>query len=109
MASDQQKQILQYLLYKPLVSLKDLEKIYAAAYESMIFFTVLPFVFCKSECFYLYGAFSGQGRGEEIRDLVRSLNDLLKPAQLGIKSRLCEDNNEEYFALINMIESEAAK
>lgn len=84
MASDQQKQILQYLLYKPLVSLKDLEKIYAAAYER-------------------------QGRGEEIRDLVRSLNDLLKPAQLGIKSRLCEDNNEEYFALINMIESEAAK
>jgi hypothetical protein len=37
------------------------------------------------------------------------LNDLLKPAQLAVKSRLCEDNNDEYFALISLIESEAAK
>lgn len=50
-----------------------------------------------------------QARGNEIRDLIKSLNDLLKPAQLAVKSRLCEDNNDEYFALISLIESEAAK
>lgn len=53
---------------------------------------------------------TGQARIDTIKqDLITTLNELLKPAQLGIKSRLCEDNNEEYFALINMIESEAAK
>lgn len=54
--------------------------------------------------------FTGQERIDVIKgDLIATLNQLLQPAQLGIKSRLCEDSNEEYFALINMIESEAAK
>lgn len=53
---------------------------------------------------------SGQERIDAIKNgLIKNLNDLLKPAQLAIKSRLCEDNNEEHFALINLIESEAAK
>ncbi len=41
--------------------------------------------------------------------MVKTLNEMLKPSQLAIKSRLCEDSNDEYFALINLIESEAAK
>ncbi|XP_046649269.1 non-structural maintenance of chromosomes element 1 homolog [Daphnia pulicaria] len=85
MADEQEKkQVLQYLLYKPLISSKELEKIYATVFKN-------------------------QARGNEIRDLIKSLNDLLKPAQLAVKSRLCEDNNDEYFALISLIESEAAK
>lgn len=41
--------------------------------------------------------------------VVKELNDLLKPVHLTIKSRLCEDTNEEYYALISLIESEVAK
>lgn len=36
MATDEQKKILQFLLYKPLVSAKELEKIYAIIFESSI-------------------------------------------------------------------------
>ena len=35
MADEQQKQVLQYLLYKSLISIKDLENVYATVYESM--------------------------------------------------------------------------
>ena len=44
MADLQEKQVLQYLLYKPLVSMKELEKIYATVYKSMpMFLSVLSF------------------------------------------------------------------
>lgn len=45
----------------------------------------------------------------DLKILVRELNELLKPVLLTIKSRLCEDSNEEYFSLISLVESEAAK
>lgn len=113
MADEQQKQVLQYLLYKSLISIKDLENVYATVYESMTLticsFSLISLTFQTNICFSLLICFIGQGRGDEIRNLVKSLNDLLKPAQLAVKSRLCEDSNEEYFALINLIESEAAK
>lgn len=45
----------------------------------------------------------------EIRNLIQILNEKLKIAQLAIKSRLCEDNNEEHFVLLSLTETEAAK
>lgn len=45
----------------------------------------------------------------DIKKLIDELNLHLKLAQLTIKYRLCEDTNDEYFALISVTESQAAK
>lgn len=46
---------------------------------------------------------------KDLHDLVKILNELLKPAQLAIKHRLCEDTNNEIFVLLSTTETEAAK
>jgi len=74
------------MLIKPLVTAKELKAVY-------------------SQCFDLRGNFEEQEMHREIQEL----NGFLKKAQLAIKSRMCEDSNEECYALISLIENEAAK
>ena len=45
---------------------------------------------------------------DDIKKIIKKLNELLKPCQLGIKFRLCEDTNEEHFCLLNLNETIAA-
>lgn len=98
----------QFLLYKPLVSAREFQDAYNIVYESMILcaFTckktmeILCFMICVS---------SGTASVDDIKDLVRTLNGILTPIQLAIKSRLCEDTNAEFWALINLTETEASK
>lgn len=45
---------------------------------------------------------------EDIKNILKKLNELLKLCQLGIKFRLCEDTNEEHFCLLNLNETIAA-
>lgn len=45
---------------------------------------------------------------DDIKKIIKKLNELLKPCQLGIKFRLCEDSNEEHFVLLNLNETIAA-
>ena len=46
---------------------------------------------------------------EDVKKVVKKLNELLKPFQFAIKFRLCEDTNEEHFVLLNLNETAAAK
>lgn len=60
---------------------------------------------CNRGCW----SFSESTNLDELKGLARTLNDLLKPAQLAIKHRLCEDTNTDIFVLISLTETEAAK
>jgi len=86
MLDDKHKRFLQCLLHCPMVSVKELQKNHAICFE-------LDRVQDVSE----------------IRNLIRILNEKLKVGQLAIRSRLCEDSNEEHFVLLSLTETEAAK
>jgi len=86
MLNEEQKRFLQYLLHCPLMSVKELQKKHAICFE-----------------------LDRVADLNEIRSLIRILNENLKTAQLAIKSRLCEDSNEEHFVLLSLTETEAAK
>jgi len=86
MLDDNQKRFLQCLLHCPLMSIKELQKNHATCFE-----------------------LERVADMNEIRNLIQILNEKLKIAQLAIKSRLCEDSNEEHFVLLSLTETEAAK
>jgi len=86
MLNDNQKRFLQFLLYSPMMSIKELQKSHATCFELDRVVNV-----------------------DDIRKLIRILNEKLKVVRLAVKSRLCEDSNEEYFVMLSLTETDAAK
>ena len=96
---------LQNLLFKPLVYAKELKAIYAKCFSKKGMITSSNDWERFIRNFISTGSFSEQ----EVHELVNDLNQHLKLAQLAIKSRFCEDANEEFYAIISVIEGEASK